>query len=212
MNKESKTAGFFITLEGIEGVGKSTAVQFVNEYLKSQGKAVLATREPGGTPVAEAIRQVLLHTDSNETLLSETELMLMFAGRAQHLGHVIIPALQRGEWVVCDRFTDASFAYQGGGRGMSMEAIAWFENWVQKQLRPNMTILLDAPVELALTRAKKRSAPDRFEQETKAFFERVRECYLQRAKAEPKRFHIVDATLSIEQVQKAIQGILQKIL
>lgn len=209
--KKNET-GIFITLEGIEGVGKSTAVQFVAEHLKSQGKTVLATREPGGTPVAEAIRQVLLQTYSDEVLLSETELMLMFAGRKQHLANVIAPALQRGEYVVCDRFTDASYAYQGGGRGMSMDAIAWFETWVQKQLRPNITILLDAPVELALTRAKKRSAPDRFEQETKAFFERVRECYLQRAKAEPERFQIVDATLSLTQVQDAIRTILQKIL
>jgi len=203
--------GKFLSLEGVEGVGKTTNMNFITEYLEQAGKTVVSTREPGGTRIAENIRGLLLdHTD--ESLSNESELLLVFAARAQHLQHVIKPALEAGQWVVSDRFTDASYAYQGGGRKFKMEDIAWLESFVQKGLTPDKTILLDLDVELGLKRASDRSTPDRFESEQKDFFENVRAVYLQRAKAEPNRFCVVDAAQSVDQVQACIGQYLDELL
>lgn len=192
-------AGRFVTIEGVEGAGKSSVLDGVCQRLESLGIGVVRTREPGGTPVGEAIRDVLL--DPAQTGMDEhCELLLMFAARAQHLDEVIRPALERGDWVVCDRFTDATYAYQGGGREMNEDAIAWLENWVQGSLRPDLTLFLDVPVNVGLERAGNRSDPDRFEGERAVFFERVRNRYLQQARAEPERFHVVDATQPLETV------------
>ncbi len=201
----------FLSLEGVEGVGKTTNLKFIAEYLTQAGISVVTTREPGGTPIAEKIRGLLLDHDE-EVLANESELLLMFAARAQHLQQVIKPALAAGHWVVCDRFTDASYAYQGGGRAFGMEDIAWLEGFVQKGLTPDKTILLDLQVELGLKRAANRSIPDRFESEKKAFFENVRAVYLQRAKAEPERFCVVDASHTVEQVQQHIATYLDELL
>ncbi|MEH6504036.1 MAG: dTMP kinase [Cycloclasticus sp.] len=203
--------GQFITLEGVEGVGKSTNLSFIADYLKKAGKTVVTTREPGGTIIAEKIRALLLD-HNEESLCNESELLLMFAARAQHLNNVIKPALQAGKWVVCDRFTDATYAYQGGGRHFNMQDIAWIENFVQKGLTPDKTVLLDLAVEVGLQRAANRSEPDRFETEQQAFFENVRTVYLDRAKAEPNRFCIVDASQSIALVQQSIAMNLDKLL
>ncbi|OUR82780.1 dTMP kinase [Cycloclasticus sp. 46_120_T64] len=201
----------FLSLEGVEGVGKTTNLKFIAEYLTQAGISVVTTREPGGTPIAEKIRGLLL--DHNEEVLAnESELLLMFAARAQHLQQVIKPALAAGHWVVCDRFTDASYAYQGGGRAFGVEDIAWLEGFVQKGLTPDKTILLDLQVELGLKRAASRSTPDRFESEQKVFFENVRAVYLQRAKAEPERFCVVDASHTVEQVQQHIATYLDELL
>lgn len=201
-------AGKFITIEGGEGVGKSSNIAFIAEWLRQQGKAVLVTREPGGTPLAERIRQILL--DKTATMMAtDTELLLMFAARAQHLAEVIRPALQAGKWIVCDRFTDATYAYQGGGRGVATERIAQLETWVQGSLRPDLTVLLDLPVTQGLQRASNRSAPDRFEQEQADFFERVRACYRERALHEPRRFRIIDASPALAQVQAQIEQALR---
>ncbi|MHA7840717.1 MAG: dTMP kinase [Gammaproteobacteria bacterium] len=194
----------FITVEGIEGVGKSTAVATLAHLLQTQGRTVCVTREPGGTPIAEIIRNVLLDNHT-EPMAIDTELLLMFAGRAQHIASVIQPALARGEWVLSDRFTDASYAYQGGGRHIADYRIAALEQWVQGDLRPDVTVLLDASEELALGRAKKRSDPDRIEQETLSFFSHVREKYLARAQAEPERFYRIDASVSLEAVQEQLK-------
>ena len=190
----------FITLEGIEGVGKSSHVAAVVEALQGRGHDVVATREPGGTPVADRIRALLLDADGDPPQ-PETELLLLFAARAEHLAQRIRPALARGQWVVCDRFTDATYAYQGGGRGLATERIAALEDWTQGDLRPDLTILLDAPVELALERARGRGAADRFECEAAAFFERAREVYRERAAREPQRFRVIDASGPIEGVR-----------
>ena len=179
--------GCFITLEGIEGVGKSTAVETVAATMRTLGHEVVTTREPGGTPLAEAIRGLLLST-SGESVADTTELMLMFAARAQHLAAVIRPGLAAGRCVISDRFTDATYAYQGGGRGMAHQRIAAAEALVHPDLQPDLTLLLDAPPEIGLARARARSAADRFEQEAIDFFQRVRESYLARAQAAPQRF------------------------
>lgn len=192
--------GKFITVEGVEGVGKTTNMAFIQSWLERQGIDQITTREPGGTPLAEDIRELLL-SSRDEAVNENTELLLMFAARAQHLAEVIVPALERGQWVLCDRFTDATYAYQGGGRGVAMEKIALLENLVQEQLRPDLTLILDAPVAQGLERASKRSQPDRFEQEKLDFFEQVRECYLSRAKKIPRQYRIVDAFQSLAQVQ-----------
>jgi dTMP kinase len=197
------TKGKFITLEGVEGVGKSTNISFMVEHVKAAGIEVVSTREPGGTAIAEKIRELLLSHDE-ESLSNDTELLLMFAARAQHIEHVIKPALAVGKWVVCDRFTDATYAYQGGGRDFSFDSIAWLESFVQKGLKPDMTVLLDLPVEIGLQRAADRSTPDRFETEQKSFFEKVRQVYLLRAEADKDRFCIVDASQAIDQVQQDI--------
>jgi dTMP kinase len=194
----------FITLEGIEGVGKSTAVATVAECMRALGREVVLTREPGGTKIGERIRALLL--DPGATAMSAVaELLLMFAARAQHLNEVIEPALGAGKCVVCDRFSDASFAYQGGGRGLSDATIAAAEDLVHPQLQPNLTLLLDAPAELALRRAHARSAADRFEREELAFFERVRATYLQRAASHRGRFCVIDASRSLSEVSEELQ-------
>lgn len=196
-------SGKFITVEGGEGVGKSTNMACVEQYLASQGIAFIKTREPGGTPLAEELRALLL-TPRDETVSGKAELLLMFAARAQHLQHKILPALQQGLWVVCDRFTDATYAYQGGGRGLSMTQIATLEALVQENVKPDLTLLLDVEVDVGLTRAAHRSAPDRFETEQRAFFDRVRQTYLSRAAEDPGRFRIIDAGQPLEQVQQSI--------
>lgn len=195
-------AGRFVTIEGIEGVGKSTQVARLSEALKSLGVAHAVTREPGGTPLAESIRDVVL-TAREETLPPTAELLLMFAARAVHLANHIEPNLRAGRWVICDRFTDATYAYQGGGRQLPMSSIGELESMVQGTLRPHLTLLLDAPVENALARARRRNAgapEDRFERERNEFFERVRSVYRARAAAEPDRIAIIDATGSIDEV------------
>jgi dTMP kinase len=193
----------FITLEGGEGVGKTTNMNFIAGLLENQSITVVKTREPGGTPLAEKIRQLLLE-NQDETVDANTELLLMFAARAQHLCHIIKPALARGDWVLCDRFTDATYAYQGGGRGMSINTIAWLEHLVHGELRPDLTLLLDAPVQTGLRRARQRGKPDRFEQEKQAFFEKVRQSYLKLAKQHPERFVVIDASQPLDQVQQVI--------
>jgi dTMP kinase len=196
------TAGRFVTMEGIEGVGKSTQVAHLSEALKALGVAHVVTREPGGTPLAESIRDVVL-TAREETLPPTAELLLMFAARAVHLANHVEPNLRAGRWVICDRFTDATYAYQGGGRQLRMNTIGELESMVQGTLRPHLTLLLDAPVEHALARARRRNAgspEDRFERERSEFFERVRSVYRARAAAEPDRIAVIDATRSVDEV------------
>lgn len=201
------TPGRFITLEGGEGVGKSTNLDFIRQLLEQRRIPLTVTREPGGTPVAEKIRAVLLER-GHEPIDDLAELLLVFAARAQHVSQVIRPALQRGDWVLSDRFTDATYAYQGGGRQMDMRDISWLENAVQGELRPDLTLVLDAPLEVGLSRAKQRGKLDRFESEQRAFFERVREVYLQRAAQDEKRYKIIDAALPLADVQEQIRGAL----
>ncbi len=201
--------GRFITLEGSEGVGKSTNLDFVHQRLLAAGKRVIVTREPGGTDVSEKIRALLLDP-ANKTMVSDCELLLMFAARAQHLQEVILPAIERGEWVLCDRFTDATYAYQGGGRGIDVHRIASLETWVQGEVRPDLTLLLDIPVEIGLARAGERGALDRFEQEQLSFFERVRQSYLEQAAAAPQRYRVIDASQSLEAVQIQIASLLDR--
>ncbi|MCW9059450.1 MAG: dTMP kinase [Gammaproteobacteria bacterium] len=205
------TQGRFITLEGSEGVGKTSNLAFMERHLREAGREVVVTREPGGTPVGEQIRALLLDP-ANQAMVSDCELLLMFAARAQHLQEVILPAVARGAWVLCDRFTDATYAYQGGGRGIDPARIAELESWVQSELRPDLTLLLDLPVEIGLARAGERGAPDRFEQEQRAFFERVRQAYLDQAAAQPGRYRVVDAGQSLEVVQAGIAAILDEAL
>jgi len=196
--------GRFITLEGIEGVGKSTNLEYVSALVQEAGHNVIVTREPGGTDLAEKIRDlVLMHSD--EAMPPTAELLLMFAARAVHLSNKILPALNSGSWVVCDRFTDATYAYQGGGRGSNMELIAVLEQAVQGALRPELTLLLDADPETGMKRARQRGEADRFETERNRFFASVREAYLERARAEPQRIRVIDATNTLEQVQAAIK-------
>lgn len=201
------TRGKFITIEGGEGVGKSTNIAYVKSLLEEKGIDCIVTREPGGTPLAEEIREVLLK-HREERVVSETELLLMFAARAQHLYQLILPAINEGKWVVSDRFTDATYAYQSGGRGVPADQVALLEKFVQKDFKPSITLLLDAPVEIGMTRARERGKLDRFEEERSAFFNKVRKNYLERAKAEPDRFKIIDATQSLELVQSNIRQVL----
>lgn len=210
-NQHHNHYGFFITLEGIEGVGKSTCLKFLQHYLSKRNINPVITREPGGTPIAEAIRKVLL-SPHQEPVCHDTELLLMFAGRAQHISQIILPALQNGQWVLCDRFTDASYAYQGGGRGIPLERIAALEQWVQGDLRPDLTLLFDAPVNTALMRMKKRGKPDRIETEQKHFFTRVRNCYLERAAQEPQRFRIINARKPLAVVKQQLQRIIEEVI
>jgi len=195
--------GRFITMEGGEGVGKSTNMAFVCDYLKRRGFEVELTREPGGTPIAEAIREVVL-ADYEETLDPNTEVLLMFAARAVHLSNRIRPALAAGRWVVCDRFTDATFAYQGAGRGVDLEWLQRLADQVHGDLWPDCTLLLDAPTAIGRQRALERGKPDRIEQEQTDFFERVRAAYLARAHQEPDRFRVIDATAPLDEVQRHI--------
>jgi dTMP kinase len=197
----------FITLEGGEGVGKTTNVAFIKQYLQQQGISVTVTREPGGTALAEKIRQLVLDTEG-ESIAETTELLLMFAARAQHIKHVIAPALALGNWVLCDRFTDATYAYQGGGRELSVANIALLEQLVQGELRPDLTLLLDAPIDIGMERAQKRGAFDRFEAEKLSFFNRVRGMYLSLAAQQPERIKIIQANQSLDKVQEDIVGVL----
>ena len=200
--------GRFITIEGGEGAGKSTAQTFLADKLAAQGISVLQTREPGGTPLAEAIRRNLLSVDE-EAPVEMAELLLVFAARAQHLAKVIEPALEQGQWVLCDRFTDATYAYQGAGRSLSAELIGKLEALVQGDRRPDTVILLDMPPQIGLARAKARGALDRFEQEEQAFFERVREGYLDRAARFPDRYIVVDAAQDLGGVQKSLEAVMR---
>lgn len=196
------TRGKFLTVEGTEGVGKTTNIAFIKQWLERNGIAYVATREPGGTPLAEELRELLLKPRT-EKVHENAELLMVFAARAQHLAQVIEPALTLGKWVLCDRFTDATYAYQGGGRQMDVNTIATLENLVQKSLRPDAVFLLDIPVQLGLERARGRGELDRFEQENIAFFERVRAAYLNRARQD-RRYRVIDASQTLEQVQAAL--------
>jgi len=203
--------GKFITVEGGEGVGKTTNITFIQKQLSHNGVQVVLTREPGGTDVAEKIRDLLLaHHD--EELDPTAELLLVFAARAQHIKRVIEPALARGNWVLCDRFTDATYAYQGGGRGLNIKHIAQLEALVQDKLQPDVTILLDIEPKIGLERASQRAELDRFEVEPSEFFDKVRESYLDRAQQQPERFRLVDASQSLQNVQRQLADILNTVL
>ncbi|RZA04236.1 MAG: dTMP kinase [Moraxellaceae bacterium] len=203
--------GKFLTIEGTEGVGKSTNLAFVRDWLQAKGVEVVVTREPGGTPLAEEIRGLLLA--KREEAVDETaELLLVFAARAQHLAQVIRPALERGAWVLSDRFTDATYAYQGGGRGLSKAIITQLETMVQSELRPDLTLILDIDVELGLNRARQRGELDRFESETLSFFERVRSAYRERLSEASNRYALIDAGQELEKVQADISTVLAQLV
>jgi dTMP kinase len=189
--------GLFLTFEGVDGAGKSTHVQWTVDQLRNRGFTVVSTREPGGTEIGEKLRELLLH----QSMGLECETLLMFAARAQHLKEVIRPALEAGSWVVCDRFTDATFAYQGGGRELGVERIATLERWVHPDCQPDCTWLFDVPLEVARERLDRTREKDRFEQEKSSFFLRTREVYLSRAAEHPGRFTVVDATLPIDDIR-----------
>ena len=198
-------SGRFVVLEGIEGVGKTTQIAVAREHLRGRCGELVVTREPGGTPLAERIRELVL-TPGAERLPASAELALMFAARAVHLESLIRPALARGAWVLCDRFTDASYAYQGAGRGLGAEPVAALERLVQGTLSPDLVVVLDAPVAVALARMRaRRGADDRFESERSEFFERARSCYLERALAAPARYAVIDASANIEVVGAALR-------
>ena len=196
--------GKFVTVEGIEGVGKSTNIDFLSSIIEEKGFIVLRTREPGGTPMAERIREMLLE-HGEEPLPDIAELLLFFASRSLHISNTIRPALAAGQWVVCDRFTDASRAYQGHGRGLDLERINLLAAWVQEDLQPDLTLLLDAPVDLGMARTEKRGEADRLDSEDAGFYQRVRDGYLGLAAAEPQRFAVIDASRELAQVQAAIK-------
>lgn len=204
-------SGKFITVEGIEGVGKSTNIAVMVERIESAGHRVLTTREPGGTPLAEDIRDIVMNRE-DEPIPEIAELLLVFAARSLNVNNVILPALEAGTWVISDRFTDSSRAYQGGGRGIPMETIDRLADWVHGESWPDLTILLDAPVELGMQRANSRGAPDRFEQERHDFFQRVRACYLQLASREPSRFVVLDATRAIDEVKADVALIIDELI
>ena len=199
--------GRFITVEGAEGAGKTTLIPSIRAQLEASGRRVLVTREPGGTVLGEEIRALLL-AHRAAPMSEDAELLLMFAARAEHLRQVILPALEVGVWVLCDRFTDATYAYQGGGRGVSAKRIAILENWVQGDVKPDLVLILDVPVGVGLDRARRRGVPDRFESEHQHFFERVRATYLERAGAWPETYRVIDASRSVEDVQARVGDIL----
>jgi dTMP kinase len=201
------TTGKFITFEGIDGAGKSTHISFVAEWLHAHGKTVITTREPGGTALGEKLRELLLH----EKMHLETEALLMFAARREHLSQVIEPALTRGDWVISDRFTDASFAYQGGGRKLDVQKLEVLERWVHPHLQPDLTLLFDVPLEVARARLDATRTLDKFEQEKEDFFAATRAEYLRRAKQFPQRFRLIDSTLSIEEIRKILVNIISSI-
>jgi dTMP kinase len=203
-----ESRGRFITFEGIDGAGKSTHIGFVTELLESAGKTVVVSREPGGTLLGEKLRDLLLH----EKMDLETEALLMFASRREHIARVIEPALQRGDWVLSDRFTDASFAYQGGGRGMDRARLEQLEQWVHPHLQPDLTLLFDVPLEVARARLDASRSLDKFEQEQADFFARCRAEYLRRASASNGRIVVIDSTQSIDQVRAALRAVLEKFL
>ncbi len=204
--------GKFISIEGIEGAGKSTQIAFIESYLTAQNKAVVLSREPGGTALGEQIRSLLL-TPRDEGISDDAELLLMFAARAEHIAQVIRPALARGDWVICDRFVEATFAYQGGGRGIAPRRITQIADWTLQGLTTDLTLLFDLPVALGLSRvASRNEATDRFEQEKADFFEKVRANYLSQAHAEPNRIKIIDASHSLEKVQQSVATELNHLL
>ncbi|MEN9455445.1 MAG: thymidylate kinase [Pseudomonadota bacterium] len=200
--------GKFITLEGIDGAGKSTHLGWLQDWLRQRAIEHVITREPGGTPLGEKLRELLLHHDMH----LETETLLMFAGRREHIAEVILPALQAGSWVVSDRFTDATFAYQGGGRGLGIERIEVLEHWVQSGLQPDLTLLFDVPLEVSRERLAKTRVLDRFEQEQQDFHQRVRNCYLERARRDPARIKVIDSTRPIEIIQQELATLLQELI
>ncbi len=201
------TKAKFITFEGVDGAGKSTHLEWFASKLKERGVNLLVTREPGGTPLGEKLRELLLH----HPMHAETETLLMFAARRQHVEEVILPTLQRGTWVISDRFSDASFAYQGGGRGVPLQKLEQLEQWVHADLQPDLTLLFDIPIEVARQRLSNNTSLDRFEQEQGVFFENVRQAYLSRAQKSPSRFAIIHAETSREEVQKSLANIIASI-
>lgn len=203
--------GLFITVEGIEGCGKTTNLAFIKDYLERAGVSLIVTREPGGTPLAEALRELLL-AERVEPVNARAELLMIFAARAQHYNQVIVPALERGQWVLCDRFTDATYAYQGGGRGLPLTVIAQLEEIVQGGRHPDKTFYLDLDVNQGLERAQNRGVLDRFERESRAFFDAVRNAYWQRIQQSPQRFAVIDASVNLVQVQQQIQQELEQLL
>ena len=202
--------GKFITLEGIDGAGKSTQLAWIVELLQHAGRATVVTREPGGTPLGEQLRALLL--DKSNTMHPETEALLMFAARREHLDKVILPALSQGQWVISDRFTDASFAYQGGGRGLDIDKLTILEQWTQGALQPDLTLYFDVPVEVGQQRVSQIKTLDRFEKEQADFFQRVRAAYLDRAKQFPDRIKIIDGSRSLTEVKAAVERILMGLL
>lgn len=201
------TAAKFITFEGIDGAGKSTHIPYVAQLLHARGKTVVTTREPGGTALGEKLRALLLH----EKMHLETEALLMFAARREHIAQVIEPALARGDWVISDRFSDASFAYQGGGRKLALSKLRILEQWVHPHLQPDLTLLFDVPPEVARARLDAAREPDKFEQEQADFFTATRAEYLRRASEFPERFKIIDSTQSIENIRKLLDGTIASI-
>ncbi|MBK7415514.1 MAG: dTMP kinase [Dechloromonas sp.] len=200
--------GKFITFEGIDGAGKSSHVEWLAERVRQQGHVVHVTREPGGTPLGEKLRELLL----NEAMHLETETLLMFAARREHLAQVIAPALSRGEWVVCDRFTDATFAYQGGGRGLDRGKLQQLEHWVHEDIQPDLTLLFDLPLDVARERIALASRVlDRFEQERADFHERVRQAYIDRANHNPARIRVINAQRSMEDIRKSLEQIISSL-
>lgn len=196
--------GKFITLEGIDGAGKSTHIEYLAECIRKRGNAVTVTREPGGTELGEKLRELLLNRDMH----ADTELLLMFAARCEHLKRRILPALASGEWVLCDRFSDASYAYQGGGRGIPADRLAILERWVQDDFQPDLTLLFDLEPQTALVRRSAQRDADRFEAQELVFFTRVRDAYLKRAAADPARFRIIDSGQSRELVRVKLEEII----
>jgi dTMP kinase len=199
--------GKFITLEGMDGAGKSTHIPTITALLEKRGAEVVVTREPGGTALGESLRELLLH----QSMHAETETLLMFAARREHIAQVIAPALARGAYVLSDRFTDASFAYQCGGRGVSADKMRTLEQWVQGDLQPDVTLLFDVPVEVSIQRLAGARSPDKFEQENSDFFTRIRNAYLKRAQENPQRFHIIDANRSLDLIEKSLEDIISSI-
>lgn len=203
--------GKFITFEGIEGAGKTTQLDLTKHYLQKAGQPLIMTREPGGTPLGEEIRSLVL-AHRKEDMVVDTELLLMFAARAEHIHKIVVPALKQGYWVLCDRFTDATYAYQGGGRSTPLGRIALLEDWVQGALRPDLTLLFDLPVETGLARAGKRGQADRFESEDFAFFQRVRHTYLDLATRYPERYRVIDADRSVEAIRTEVERTVKSLL
>lgn len=201
------TRGKFITLEGIDGAGKSTHMSFIAEHLRAAGHQVVMTREPGGTPLGEMLRDIVL----SQSMHVETETLVMFASRREHIDKVIAPALAQGIWVLSDRFTDATFAYQGGGRGIAVERLRALEDWVQGALQPDLTLLFDVPLEVSRNRLAMNASLDRFEQEKQEFFARVRQAYLDRAAQHPQRIRVVDATRSIGDIRAELGPVLERL-
>lgn len=210
-SSDNRQLGCFITVEGGEGAGKSTNLALIEQCLSDLGIDYVTTREPGGTSLGEEIRALLLEHRA-EPMCAKAELLLVFAARAEHLDRVILPALKSGRWVVCDRFTDASYAYQGAGRGLGNEPVAALESLVQGALRPDVTLLFDVAVEVGMARAGRRGAADRFESEAHTFFEKVRQAYLQRAHEDPHRYRVIDASQTLAEVEKQVRATVEQLV